>query len=65
MKNIKEGLPVETLDSGSTMKDIQNAVGESAKRIREETGTHPLKAWRDAYQTARENTGNKIPECDY
>jgi hypothetical protein len=54
IKVIREGLPIEHLDKHSTPEQVGNAIGESARRLREEHGVRPLEAFEEARRRAKD-----------
>lgn len=62
MAKVKDGLPIENLTKDTPIERVSEAIGESARRLREEHGVHPLTAFNEAYRRAKDRTGRTLSD---
>lgn len=63
-KVTNEGLPINNVTKDTPIEKVQEAVGETARILREKHGVHPLDAYREAHRRANERMGDKLMPID-
>lgn len=59
-----EHLAIENLDKHSDERRVRDAIGESAKQLREKHGLHPMEAYIIVHKRANDRTGGKLGDME-